>query len=298
VFIGCGFSAIFVIAYKVCRNLAVTVPDETDQVEASERLSKEEGDALRNLLHYLRYTMRHQYVAIAQKIGVRPEALWLVTSGRSRGTQALKDRLYKYAQDRRIPIEVATDLGAGHGFRSELNISDETLTKDSARVAGRYLNLTLLTGAPSERIGVTLVTLYRKEEGDSLPEFSTWRPERDGASAVRHKGFYYFFHGALYLVGHTVSTGFPRLTCLQPQDSEGTGPYFGTVTAASNEDVAFHSWCFLHRTTTPLIRMRKQNWSTLGIFEMQALADSEPDAVRMLRGRTVQRLSRPITSHG
>jgi hypothetical protein len=217
-----------------------------DEVDHSERLSKEDGDALRNLLLYLRYVMRHQIKTIARKVDVPAEALWLITAGRSRGNKDIRGKIYRYAEDRRVPLEIATGLGAFHGFRAELNISDEALTKDSARLAGRYLNYTLLEGAPNEKVGVTLVTLYRKDEGDHLPEFSAWRED------FRAKGYYYIYDNSLFLVGHTLSTGYPRLLCLRPKGVDGLDPFFGSVSSASRDDVSFQSFCFLKKTTPTL----------------------------------------------
>jgi hypothetical protein len=41
-----------------------------EEEDRSEKLSREDGDALRNLLLYLRYVMRHKFVVIAQKTGL------------------------------------------------------------------------------------------------------------------------------------------------------------------------------------------------------------------------------------
>jgi hypothetical protein len=268
-----------------------------DEIDQSERLSKEEGDALRNLLLYLRYVMRHQYVTIAHKVQVTPEVLWTITAGRSRGTKLLRDKIYGYAEDRRIPIEVAIGLGANQGFRAELHIEDETLMKDSIRLAGRYLNYRLLTVAPKEIVGVTLVTLYRKAEGDSLPEFAGWRPD-SRSGGIRNRGYYYLYDGALYLVGHTVLTGYPRLQCLEPQGADGLEPFYGTVTSASREDLSFVSVCYLKKTSPHLIRLRRQNWSMLGVFDLTTIAKDEPEVADALRGKRVLQISRRSTPHG
>lgn len=268
-----------------------------DDDDRSDKLSREEGDALRNLLLYLRYVMRHKFVVIAHKAGVRQDTIFTITSGRSRGTKFVQERIYEYARERRVPIEVATGLGANHGFRSELNISDETLTKDSIALSGRYLVYTLLSDAPTERVGVTLVTLYRKNEGDSLPEFSGWRPETR-SDAVQHKGFYYLYEGGLYLIGHTVSTGYPRMTCVK---SYGDGSDFiGTVTAATHDDLSFQSWCYFKKTPKSLMRLRREEWKMLGVFDLSDLETADPDVVRALHDKPVQRVSRsrPSTSPG
>jgi hypothetical protein len=267
--------------------------DETNQ---SERLSREEGDALRNLLLYLRYVLGHQYVAIAKRVQVPAEELWKITARRSRGTVLRRDKIHKYAEDRRIPIEVGTALGASHGFRSELHIGDEALTRDSIRLAGRYLNYTLLSGAPKAMVGVSLVTLYRKEEGDSLPQFAAWRPDSHGG--MRNKGYYYLFDGALYLVGHTLMTAYPRLLCLEPLGSDGLEPFYGTVASGSHEDLSFLSVCYLKKTSPHLIRLRRQNWSMLGVFDLESIANDEPDVADALRNKQVLRIARRSTLHG
>lgn len=268
-----------------------------EEEDRSEKLSREDGDALRNLLLYLRYVMRHKFVAIAQKSGVRQEVIFTITSGRSRGTKFVQERIYEYARERRVPIEIATGLGANHGFRSELNISDETLTKDAIALAGRYLLYTLLSMEPTERVGVTLVTLYPKEEGDSLPEFSGWRPETR-AEAVQHKGFYYLYEGGLYLVGHTTSTGYPRMTCVKSAGE--AGDFVGTVTAATHDDLSFQSWCYLKKTPKSLRALRREEFKMLGIFDLPDLEKAEPEIPQALHGKPIQRVprSRPSTSPG
>ena len=258
-------------------------PDDADQ---SERLSREEGDALRNLLLYLRYVLRHQFVAIAQKVNVSTEKLWQITAGRSRGTKNLREKIYKYAEERHVPIDIATGLGAHHGFRAELNISDETLTKDSVRLAGRYLNYTLLNSPPNQKVGVTLVTLYRKEEGDSLPEFAAWRPD------FRIKGYYYFYDGIIYLIGHAVMTGYPRLLCMEPIAADDFDNFVGTVCTASRDNIAFHSMCYMKKTTPHLIKLRRKNWSMLGIFELKKLEKDAQDVALTLRGKQVLQIPR------
>jgi len=266
------------------------------EIENSERLSKEEGDALRNLLLYLRYILKHRYVMIAHKVDLRPEDLWLVTSGRSRGTKLVQQLIFQYAEERKVPIQVATGLGAGHGFRSDLNISDEALTRDSMGLAGLYLVYTLLSEAPKMRIGVALIKLYKKQEGDSLPEFSGWRPE--SRSAVNYKGYYYLYDGGLYLVGHTILTGYPRLTCVQPVAIEKPDHYLGMVSSASREELVFHSWCFIKKTSKTLIRLAKEKYAMLGMFNADELAKSDPDVLEFFNGRTVSKVPRPKDSHG
>lgn len=268
-----------------------------EEEDRSEKLSREDGDALRNLLLYLRYVMRHKFVVIAQKTGIDQETIFTITSGRSRGTKFVQEQIHEYARERRIPIEIAASLGANHGFRSELNISDETLTKDAAALSGRYLVYTVLSAEPTERVGVTLVTLYKKEEGDSLPEFSGWRPETR-SDAVQHKGFYYLYEGGLYLVGHTKSTGYPRMTCVKPA---GESPDFiGTVTAATHDDLSFQSWCYFKKISKSLMQMRRENWKMLGVFDLPDLESTDPDVARALHGKPVQKVprSRPSTSPG
>ncbi|KYK49429.1 hypothetical protein A1D31_39850 [Bradyrhizobium liaoningense] len=279
---------------KVCRGEVWSMALHDGDEDLSERLSKEEGDALRNLLLYLRYVIRHQYVTIARKVQLPPEALWTITAGRSRGTKRIRDKIFAYAEDRRVPVEIATRLGAAQGFRSEIHVDDETLTKDSIRLAGRYLMYTLLTADP-ETIGVTLVSLYRKNEGDSLPEFAGWRPDAKGG--IRNNGYYYLFDGALYLIGHTIATGYPRLLCLEPQGADGLDPFYGTVSSASREDLSFLSVCYLKKTS-PLIRLRRQNWSMLGVFDLKTIESTEPDVAKALRGKRVLQIARRSTLHG
>lgn len=270
----------------------------SDEEDRSARLSKEEGDELRNLLHYLRYVMRHQFVAIARKTNVRQDAIFAITCGRSRGTRRIQDRIYQYAKERRVPIEVATGLGASHGFRRELNISDETLAKDANALSGRYVVYTLLSSEPDKKIGATLVTLYPKEEGNSLPEFAGWRPE-ERADPVRNKGFYYRYDGGLYLIGHTLSTGYVRMLCVKPIEEDGSD-FFGTITAATPDDLSFHSWCYFKKAEKSLLQMRREAWAMLGVFDLPELEAHAPDVVRMLAGRMVQKVprSRPSASPG
>lgn len=273
----------------------MAVGDRSSEAEQSERLSQDEGEALRDLLVYLRYEMRHQFKAIAKKLGIRAELLWAVSNGRSRGTKVLRELVHGYAKENRVPIEIAMKVGVTRGFPSEMDIGDEALAKDAIELAGRYLTFTLLSKAPRNRVGVTLMSLYRKPEGTALPEFGAWRPESRGG--VQHKGFYYKFHGGLYLVGHTVMTGYPRLLCVQAV-SGGVRHFLGTVSAASHDDLSFQSWCYIKPTSVPLIRMRKENWSMLGIFDMADLKKPHPEVVEAFKSKVVQKVARPVAENG